>query len=74
MFNFILSFVLFMFYIRNIASLKMIKMSHIFFRDFVDLDFMFMIHFELISYVLSSNGYSFPGVSDEKTFSQIKLL
>ena len=49
-------------------------MSHIFLRDFVDLDFMFMIHFELISYVLSSNGYSFPGVSDEKTFSQIKLL
>ena len=46
-------------------------MSHIFFRDFVDLDamFKFMIHFELILYVLSSNGYSFPGVSDEETFS-----
>lgn len=60
-----------MFYIRNLASLKIIKMSHIFFRDFVDLDamFKFMIHFELILYVLSSNGYSFPGVSDEETFS-----
>lgn len=42
-----------------------------YFRDFVDLDsmFKFMIHFELILYVLSSNGYSFPGASDEKKFS-----